>query len=433
MDQQRKIPTIIGLLLIMGVVGVVIVLFENASRSQSRASGSEQPKNIQLTNISSTSFTVTWLTDSPATGTVRLSVSALRSTTAFDDRDTNGKLTSYQAHSVTVRSLSPNTNYSLKILSNGKSYGDNGKPLSVHTAPTIGKGSSGLEPAYGTIMTPSGSPANGALVYLTLEGGQLLSTITNTSGSWLITLNASRTIALDRYIAPADRITESIRVMTNEGEATATTDTLNDAPVSEMTLGKTYDFRKQQAGTKPSTLATSKESTPAILGAQKEQLKNQSSVVSIAMPVNGAAISTAFPLIQGTGIPTHTVSVVVGITNPVSGSTVVGTDGMWRFTPTRPLAPGKQSVTVTSLDGTNKPVAITHAFTVLKSGSQVLGDATPSATLEPTPTATPAATPTPEATLAAQPIPISGTALPTIMLIILGLGLLTSGAVVFIR
>ena len=415
----------------MGLVGAVIVLFENASRSQSRASGSEQPKNIQLTNVSDSSFTVTWLTDSTATGTVRLSMPPFQSITAFDDRDTNGKLTPYQTHSVTVRSLKPNTNYSLKVLSNGKSYGDNKKPLSVRTAPTIGKGSSGLEPAYGTIMTPNGSPAGGALVYLTLEGGQLLSTTTNMSGSWLVTLNSARTASLDRYLTPAERITESISVLSNEGEATAVTDTLNDAPVSEMTLGKTYDFRKQQAGAQPSTLATTKTGVPAILGAQKQLMKNQSNVVSIATPVNGAALSTAFPLIQGTGIPTHTVSVVVGITNPVSGSVVVGTDGMWRFTPTRPLAPGKQSVTVTTLDSASKPVAITHAFTVLKSGSQVLGDATPSATLEPTPTATPTATPI--ATLAAQPVPISGTALPTIILIVLGLGLLTSGAVVFIR
>lgn len=425
MDQQRKIPTIVGLLLLIGVVGAVIVLFENASRSLSRASGSDQPKNIQLTNISDSSFTVTWVTDSQVTGAVSISMSPLRSTTAYDDRDGNGKFNKYPTHSVSIRSLSPNTNYSLRILSNGKSHGDNEKPLSVRTAPTIGKGSSGLEPAYGTIMTPNGSPAGGVLVYLTLEGGQLLSTLSNASGSWLITLNSARTASLNRYITPLDRITESIRALTNEGEATAVTDTLNDAPVSEMTLGKTYDFRKQQAGLPAQTGAK----PPAVLGAQKQQSKNQSSVVSITTPVGGAAISTAFPLIQGTGIPNHTVSVVLGITNPVSGSVVVGTDGMWRFTPTRPLAPGKQSITATTLDSANKPVAITHAFTVLKSGSQVLGDATPSATLEPTPTSTP----TPIATLAAQPVPISGTALPTIMLIVLGLGFLTSGAVVFIR
>ncbi len=76
-------------------------------------------------------------------------------------------------------------------------------------------------------------------------------------------------------------------------------------------------------------------------------------------------------------------------------------------------------------------------FEILKSGTQVLGDATPSATLTPTstPTATVSATPeiTPESTLAAQPVPTSGNELPTILLLVLGVGLIIGGGIVLIK
>ena len=63
-------------------------------------------------------------------------------------------------------------------------------------------------------------------------------------------------------------------------------------------------------------------------------------------------------------------------------------------------------------------------FEILKSGTQVLGDATPSGELEPTPTEEI----TPE--LTGEPIPTSGSALPTYILlmaaaVILGGGVLT--------
>jgi hypothetical protein len=117
---------------------------------------------------------------------------------------------------------------------------------------------------------------------------------------------------------------------------------------------------------------------------------------------------------------------------------------LWSYTPKKPLSPGKQSVTMTTNNLQNKPVAVTHMFEIFKSGTQVLGDATPSATpaspagvLTPTatlaPVATDTATPTPESTLAAQPVPTSGNELPTIILLVIGAGLLLGGGIVLMK
>jgi hypothetical protein len=121
--------------------------------------------------------------------------------------------------------------------------------------------------------------------------------------------------------------------------------------------------------------------------------------------------------------------VTIGITAIQSGKTTVGGTGIWQFTPSKPLAAGKQSVTITTVDENNKPVALTHEFTILKNGTQVLGDATPSATLEPT--QTPIATESTE--LVAEPMPSSGSPLPLIILSIVGAILIGGGAVLFFR
>lgn len=420
-----RIPTFVGILLVIALVGAVITLFEWYSRKPSTASGSVVPIHVAVTNISDTGFTVVWTSALPATGIVTLLSPKHTPSTFFDDRDTTGKMRNYTTHSVTLRSLAPATSYTFQILSNGKRAYQGGKPYTVTTASTISGGGTGLEPAYGTINDVGGSPVAGAIVLVTLEQGQLLSTITSPSGSWLLSLGFARTASLAKYLDGTERLTETIRVIWGDQEATAITDTLNDGPVPTMVLDKTYDFRKQQAAARDA---------PTVLGDTTTTKPSTTKTINLTSPAQNASLTTTLPLIQGTGIPGKTVSVVVGITNPISGNTTVGGDGIWRYTPPKPLGQGKQSVTATTVDERGKAVAFTHTFTILKSGTQVLGEATPSATLTPTitpeatPSATPSATPTPQ--LEGEPVPESGTTLPTILILLFGAGLLTSGFVI---
>lgn len=418
-----RIPTIVGILLVLSVIGI-IAFFEWFNRRPTSASGSTVPSNVQLTNISDTSFSVVWITGAPATGMVSIVSPKHTPMIYFDDRDTNKKLVPYTTHMVTIRSLSPSTQYSFRLISNGKSFASNGSPYTISTASTLSGSTTGLEPAYGTINDMGGSPVSGAIILMTIEQGQLLSTITSPSGSWLLSLGLARTATLTKYLDGTDRLTETIRVLWGDQEATAITDTLNDAPVPTMVLGKTYDFRKQQATKLPDA--------PTVLGNTTMTKPSTAITIGLTAPAQNASLTTTLPLIQGTGIPGKSVSVVVGITSPVSGTATVGADGIWRYTPTKPLGAGKQSVTATTVDERGKAVATTHTFTILKSGTQVLGDATPSATLAPTPTATPPASPSATTTpqLEGEPVPTSGTTLPTILIILLGAGLLTSGFVI---
>lgn len=429
-----RMPTIVGILLVFSVIGI-IAFFEWFEKRPTSASGSTVPINIQLTNISDTSFSVVWITGAPATGMVSITSPKHTPMTFFDDRDTNKKLVPYTTHMVTIRSLSPSTQYSFQLISNGKSFANNGSPYTISTASTISGGTTGLEPAYGTIHDMGGSPVSGAIILMTIEQGQLLSTITSPSGAWLLSLGFARTATLTKYLDGTNRLTETIRVLWGDQETTAITDTLNDGPVPTMILGKTYDFRKQQAiNGRDVLLADTTQEKPAVLGNATTAETSTAKTIGLTLPAQNASLTTALPLVTGTGLSGKKVSVVLGITNPVSGTTTVGADGIWRFTPPTPLSPGKQSVTATTIDQRGRPVAFTHTFTILKSGTQVLGDATPSATLAPTITpeatasATPSATPTPQ--LEGEPVPTSGTTLPTLLILLLGAGLLTSGFVI---
>ncbi len=428
--QQRKIPTLIGLLLVVAAVMIFRIAFERITPFLTRASGQGAPTQVSISNVSDSTFTVSWITQTPATGALRIEGTLASSSLYYDDRLTSSvgtgqaAISKYSTHSVTVRNLKSETTYTFRILSNDKPYADQGKPYVVRTAPKITGVGSTIEPAYGQIVAPSGNALEGALVYLTLEGGQMLSTLTKSSGTWVVPLNLARSADLSTYIAPAERIDESITIKDSSGEATAMTDTLNDNPVPVMTIGKTYDFRKIQAGNTTQKVA---QAPSSVLGTSAQT----SETVSITKPAQGAAIPSNLPLIQGTGIPGNQVLIIVGIDEPMSDTTLVGADGIWRYTPPKPLKEGKQSITITTADKASKTVALTHTFELLKSGTQVLGDATPSATLTPKPTLD--VTPEPTSTLAGEPVPETGFPLPLIMLLILGFGLLGTGTLLFIR
>lgn len=445
MHFPTKIPTLLGILMVVLLVGVFAVGTESFIQTQTRASGSIEPTNVTTTNVTDATFTVSWITSSPATGAITINSSVLTNRVLFDDQDTKtqGK---YTSHSVTFRGASADTTYNVTLLSDGKTNLNGDKPYAIHTAPSLTTTSGNLDPAYGTIMNADKTPVSGALVYLTLDGSQTLSTVTKPSGTWLIPLNLIRTQDLTSYLPVTDRMDVNITVNDAGLTTTTVTDTLNDSPVPDMMMGKTYDFRHASAKAPGPALALNPTPAPstapsAVLGASTVKPAN---IVALTIPAQGAALPTTLPLIQGTGVPGNKVSIVIGITSPIGGSAVVASDGLWSYTPVKPLPPGSESVTVTTKDLQNKTVAITHLFTILKSGTQVLGDATASATITPTPTIdlsaltpTPTATlsattPTPTSTLAAQTPPTSGNELPTIILVLIGAGLMLTGGVVLV-
>jgi len=418
----RKIPTLLALFILFFTIGAVSFLIQKMTPGMTKASPSLEPTELLITNVSDTSAKIIWQTSVPTTGMITLSTKNGTKISAYDERDMTGKLSKYTMHSVAVKNLQSNTAYTIAVISNGKQFPVKDKPAyMLQTGPTITDTTeAGFEPSYGTIKTRDGKPAIGGIVVVTLEDSQPISSLITPSGSWIVPLNFIRTKDLSRYVPAKSQTTETITVYYGTEKTEGITDTENDAPVPDMTIGTSSDFRNKESKQK-SILGDQTRVTPTT--AQTTKIGG----VSITAPVQNASIVSNRPLIQGTGVAGKAVTLTLGITKPSTGKTTVGGNGLWSFTPKTPLTSGKQSVTITTVNDKGKPVALTTAFTILKAGTQVLGDATPSATITIEATAT--ATPT---TIEAEPMPEPGGSLPTILLILMGVGMVAGGAVLLL-
>lgn len=429
MTFPKKIPTLLALFILFFTLGSISFLVQKATSNKLSASPSLEPSNLMITSVSDTSAKVIWQTAQPATGMITVSAKNSTKISAYDERDVTGKLMKYTTHSVSVKNLQPNTAYDIKVISGGKQFPEKGKTdYTLQTGPTImDTTAAGFEPSYGMVKIQDGKPASGGLLIVTLEDSQPISTLVTQSGSWIIPLNVIRTKDLSRYLPAKSQMTETITVYYDTEKTEAITDTDNDAPVHDITIGTSSDFRNLESKNK-SANSLSLNKTPqqkSVLGDQTVSSKTTS--IAITAPLQNASLVSSRPVIQGKGIPGKSVTLTLGLTKPVTGKTTVGANGLWSYTPTRAFTAGKQSVTITTTDENGKPVAVTTDFTILKAGSQVLGDATPSATIAIEPTiATPTATP---ASISAEPMPEPGGSLPTILLIIMGIGMVAGGAI----
>jgi len=441
----KRIPTIVGIILVAIVMVAIGFFFEKMSRSETKASLSIEPKQVMVTNLSDSGFTVIWQTDELATGFITMTGANGKKYTVFDERDTSGKMAKYITHAVSTKTAQAASVYTIQIFSNGKSYPTNKNYYQVTTLPALTTAAPGMDPAYGSITLDGTKPAEGALVVLTIEGAQTLSTLVRSSGSWIIPLTNVRTQDGGAYLSPQERMNETIQVSYGDKQSNIATDTLNDSPVPDVVLGQSYDFKGRDAK-KPTQTTVAVKTQPAPTGTLASAVLGASAAkpingVSFAAPVDGATLTSMRPLVTGTGVSGKTVTITFSQpegSKSFAASVVVAKNGTWQYTPKTPLSPGKQSITITTIDSKNKPVAITHTVTIFRSGTQVLGDATDSGTLV-TPTPEPSVIPTEmpvvateSATLAAEPMPISGSLLPTILLLLLGCSLLVGGGAAFI-
>ncbi|MBI2420674.1 MAG: fibronectin type III domain-containing protein [Candidatus Levybacteria bacterium] len=114
----RRIPTLLGIFLISIGIGITTFLVNQGTIFRIGAAPSNTPKNINITNISQTSFTVSWLTDEKVIGSINFGETKELGQTALDERDQLSKdLQVYNVHSVTIQNLSPSTNYYFSITS----------------------------------------------------------------------------------------------------------------------------------------------------------------------------------------------------------------------------------------------------------------------------------------------------------------------------
>lgn len=458
--QPKKIPTILGLIILItgGFLGIFL-----ANRSQTfllKASGETTPQQIKITNITDSSFTVSWITLAAAKGFISFGEKSQLGQTFLDERDEGtGNVQEYFAHYVSLKNLKPGIKYFFKINSAEKSFGNGDRPYEITSAQIINLPLPESDIAYGMILEPSGNPAKGAIVYLSLANTTPLSSLVKNDGSWMINLSTARSVNLNSYSSYNKEIqVEEIFVQGEKSDtAVAITTTKNDSPLPTLTLGQTYDLRQAIVSSSPtptifsplSSYITSPPEIPsAITTASPTPLAPTPTQVSrgfslqpiisppsgqkitIINPSEGENINNQKPEFIGTGPKDEALQIIVQSEVNYSGQMLVAEDGTWKWTPPADLPPGQHTVTIVYEDKTGITQKVVRNFTVLATGESDLPSfsSSPSGQLTTIPS-TPTPTTSSRAALppSGPPPPRSGNLTLTFFSLIIGIALLILG------
>lgn len=411
---EKKIPTLLGLIVLIVVVFITTFSLSGAKGLFTSASPDVTPKQVIISNIDETSFVVSWLTDAQTSGFVRLDNRTFR-----DARDAlEGETGNFTTHFVKIDGLRSNARYNFKIGSGATSFFKkagsqnsvscddgmaaalDGEMFSVKTSSSLGIAPS--DPASGLVLSSdSKTPLAGAIFCLSISGFYPLSVLTTESSNGLNfflnigDLRKTDDFSLGKYKTSGDE--ERLVVMAG-GDLLASGSCLTgqDEPMTpEIVIGD----NNYQCGKGRSQLTPTPRKSQSFLPDGKDSPDEQrgpdgttsgqgasSSGVSIDSPTSSDVVSDDLPTFKGRGSPGQVIQITVESENPLSDQVRVRPDGTWSWTPPSNLAPGEHTVTLTIVDDKGNKQIITRRFTVV-AGNPILPitSGSSSATLTPTP------------------------------------------------
>lgn len=236
---QLRMPTILGLALAVAGLAAGLALVRNPIKLFSSAAADETPQQVRITNISDTMFVVSWTTVGTTTGFVRVREQTLGAFERVfsDDRDQQkGTINNYFTHLITVMGLRPKTAYEVRLGSGRTSF-----EQQVVTTGSIISSLPVADVAYGQVVSTSGDPAEGAIVYAQLPNAITQAAMVRASGSWVVPLATTRRTDLAGYVN-YDKKTAPLKIEVvggKLGQTTVNTLTGHDSPVAVITLTTT--------------------------------------------------------------------------------------------------------------------------------------------------------------------------------------------------
>ena len=215
---SKRIPTFIGLFVLVGaLIAGTLLIGEGGGVFAPRATPQTTPKNIEVTNVTDTGFTISFLTDESTSGLVKYGTepNSLKSVAGEDRNQLQGKVGSYQTHYMTVSGLQPNTTYYYTLGTASGTFDNDGQPYSLKTTARNGAPAA-ARTIYGSVSNEAGNPAEGAIVYITLKNAGKMSSQVKSSGSWAVPLSNARTLDGSAYaqITDADIVLITVQGLT---------------------------------------------------------------------------------------------------------------------------------------------------------------------------------------------------------------------------
>jgi hypothetical protein len=374
---NKQIPTMLGLGLIIIGLSITTFLTNRQTISQTSAESNIQPQKVRITNITDNAFTVSYETDSNVSGYVNFGPNNSLGQTAFDEKDFSQKLQGHTIHSVTLKNLNPLTKYYFSIISDGNTYLNNNQNFETLTATAISDSSS-ESVISGKIILPNSNAPSEAIVYVTSDTSQVLSTQTSSDGTYKVNL---KHLLNSDFSKLADLSANPVIKMLVYGDGLSSNALLyysqiNNIPV--ITLSNNYDFRiKDQVNSNP---LVAPQSFSALTSTSSSKTKG----IQILTPGINQTFSNQKPVLKGKGNPNQKIQITIHSQQQIQTTVSTDTNGNWSYQPKNPLSKGSHTITVTAKDSSGVLKTITQTFTVVNSTTS----STPTAVINPK-TATP--------------------------------------------
>lgn len=419
MKKNNKLPTLLGVLILF--VGMIAGIYLINSRQVFKLSANIEavPSNVRFSNISDTSVTVSWTTNTDSNGFVKWgNTQNSLSKVALEEAPEKSVV-----HSANITNLTTGSDIFFKISSDGTDY-DNGG--AIWQTKTLNRkiNPSDYTLAAGTVLLQDGSSPAKALVYLSING-VVLSGLTSNEGSFIIPVstfieNVSDTTAIEITINAGPNGTSQSVIYPKM---------MNSIPT--MIVGKTYDFRSltpSDSNDQPKSSISIPESVEISSRFEVEKVESPTSTNTFTIDSvdDGEIITTTDPDFFGSG-PKNTDIEIAVESELQEVALTTDSKGAWNWSPPNNLEPGEHKIILKWRDATGVLRTLTRNFVVAAAEGPAF-ESTPSATpvveVSSSPSATPKASKTPTAT--SQPTPETGSLTPTLGLFIMGIGVLLS-------
>lgn len=381
MKQEKRIPTIIGLILLIAGIFAGVLLLSQRTSFFSKASGACTPINPQVTNITNNSFDISFMTTDSCLGSLNIDGNIISDIRFVDSNETP---IASKIHYFSVNNLKENTDYVYNPILNGTTYVKNEYQAKTAQQPNSSIPLSNL--AWGRVFTSDLNPAVNSIVYLNIPGASPLSSFVTSNGNWNIPLATSFNAEKTDWFTPPSNTDEEIIVLAQDSPATQiTSNTDRNNPVPDIIIGQNSFASLPVTGsdtTSDGVIAVSSTTTGKSL--------------SITSPKEGETITTKKPDIFGNASSGAGVNLTLTPQNE-NGYSQANSDGVWHWSPTTELVPGDYIVTATAKNtGTGFVETVSRKFKVSTTASSLAFTASGSATIKPTvsPTSSPTVAPT---------------------------------------
>ena len=236
---KLKIPTLLGLsIILIGIIaGVFLTLREQIFIS--KASPDITAKNITLSNVSDAEVTISWQTSAPTISFVTFGQTNPSEQTVLNDKDSSepeNKPKTHLIHYVTIKNLLPKTTYQYKVIT-----GKIASNVDEFTTATPINKQVGFRPVIGSVFEGN-KPLEEGIVYLSIANATLQSAQVK-AGNFLIPLSQIRKTDLSDSYSLNEETIGKLTIISDKGNANALFSLKTSSnPLPPIKLGSDIDL-----------------------------------------------------------------------------------------------------------------------------------------------------------------------------------------------